>query len=128
MLGHDHARRRHHEGNGGGNIERAKPVAAGAAQIHGALGRAHGAHMGAHGAGRADQFLHGGAAVGGSSQVQCQFFVAQTAFEDFIEQFLGLRCVQRLFRRRKECGLAHAVSLRKLASRAWPFSEAMLSG
>ena len=41
---------RHHKGDGGGDIEGAQPVAAGAAQIDRAGRRGDGAHMGAHGA------------------------------------------------------------------------------
>src|SRR5207253_584493 len=56
MLGHRHPARRHHEGGDGGDVERARAVAAGATGVHRPAGR-EGDGARAHGAREADDLV-----------------------------------------------------------------------
>src|SRR6185312_4314436 len=110
-------------------VQGPKPVAAGAAKIHGEGRRGDPAHLGSHGLDRADKFRNRGLSRRQRDQKRFDLVVIGAAAQKRAEDARGfLGGERRLRQTRKIENLRHRASARKLARSAWPFSEAMLSG
>ena len=140
MLGDRDATGGDDEGDGGGDIQRAVPVAAGAAAIDRAGAARDRNHMAAHHPDSRRQLLGRFAACRQPHQRRADLGRACRAGDDRLEQLFRLRPrrVRRLGRRRASIGWS-AVNGFTLPSSSppdrgnsrnmsWPYSEAMLSG
>src|SRR5262249_47577707 len=131
VLGDGHAPGRDHERHRGRDVERVVPVAARAAQVDRARRRLDALHMIAHGVRGADDLVDGRAAPGLRQQERREVVLRHLAGHDRVE---GARRLPGIEHGAVDDALEERIharsraSLRKLASSAWPFSDAMLSG
>ncbi len=134
VLGHHHARARHHKGRGGRDVQRALAVAPRSDDVHGPFGRAHLVAFGPHHGGGGGVFVHRLAAGAQGHQQAADLAWRGFAVEQDGKGGLRLGPAQRAVRcggDQRFQGVTHAgtfIADRKFCNRAWPCSEAMDSG
>jgi hypothetical protein len=118
VLGHRHARARHHEGRGGGDVERPLAVAAGADDVHRALGRRTFTHL--------SRITLAAAAYSATLSPRARIAIRRppicagvaVALEQLLEGRLGLRRGTAGLRRRRRSGVSSRRSCRDRLCRA----------
>ena len=134
MFGNGHAGARDNECGRGRDVQGAQRVAAGADDVHRALGRVHCVALGAHDGGSGGIFCHAFPARPHGGQQRAHLGRCRAAFKQLFKRVFGLTARQRAFGGRKNQRfhrVAHAatfVFFRKFSSIAWPCSDRMLSG